>query len=32
MSTNDTILVIDDTTVNTDVKRSAGLTVTILTE
>jgi hypothetical protein len=32
MSTNDTILVIDDTTTNTDVKRISGLTVTILTE
>ena len=31
-STNDMILVIDDTTTNTDVKRISGLTVTILTE
>ena len=31
-TTNDMILVIDDTATNTDVKRSSGLTVTILTE
>jgi hypothetical protein len=31
-STNDMILVIDDTAANTDVKRLSGLTVTILTE
>lgn len=31
-STNDMILVIDDTATNTDVKRITGLTVTILTE
>jgi hypothetical protein len=32
MSTNDMILVIDDTSTNTDVKRLSGLTVTILAE
>jgi hypothetical protein len=32
MSTNDMILVIDDTTTNTDVKRLSGLTVTIIPE
>jgi hypothetical protein len=31
-TTNDMILVIDDTATNTDVKRTSGLTVTILTE
>lgn len=31
-STNDMILVIDDTTTNTEIKQSPGLTITILTE